>query len=195
MLSAFTTLVVVRNLLERLMLLAPHKYDGMRLSMLFLSAYVFLLRVPSEALPLTAHEGSSCLSLEEGQVILLLKRRKNKPSGSRLTRTCWCSRSTSTCPVHVLGPFVASLACGQGLFSGITPQHALSSLRQWLVELGAPRAREFRTHDFRRGHAKDLQLSGVATHVSISKTMFLDVRKGLRYWKSRLLGNGVRRHL
>ena len=186
-------IAVRRDLLERLLLLAPGKYDGMRLSMLFLVAYIFLLRVPSEALPLTAHEGSSCLFLEGGQVVLLLKRRKNKPSGSRLTRACWCCRSPSTCPVHVLWPFVASLTSGQGLFSGITPQHALTSLRQWLLELRAPRALEFRTHDFGRGHAKDLQPPAWYTCQMIK--VFLYFCQGLHYGTSCPLANGVRRYL
>lgn len=77
----------------------------------------------------------------------------------------------------------------------ITSQHAWTSLRQWLLELRAPRALEFRTHDFRRGHAKDLQLSGVITHVSRDEVAFVKFCQELHYGKFCLLVNGVRRHL
>ena len=42
----------------------------------FLFSYVFLLRVPSEALPAQAHQGEhSVLSMENGRLVLTLKRR------------------------------------------------------------------------------------------------------------------------
>ena len=46
------------------------------LGTLFLFSYVFLLRVPSEALPAQAHQGEhSVLSMENGRLVLALKRR------------------------------------------------------------------------------------------------------------------------
>ena len=46
------------------------------LGTLFLFSYVFLLRVPSEALPAQAHQGEhSVLSMEKGRLVLTLKRR------------------------------------------------------------------------------------------------------------------------
>ena len=63
-----------------------------------------------------------------------------------------------TCPVHQLGGMLKS--AGQPLFAGITAATALVALREMLEGLGVSDAASFRTHDFRRGHALDLQLSG-----------------------------------
>jgi hypothetical protein len=65
-----------------------------------------------------------------------------------------------TCPVHVIGPVVNRCKPGQALFEGITAASALAVLREWLMEIGVEDARAYRTHDLRRGHALDLQLSG-----------------------------------
>ena len=95
--------------------------DPMRRTTLMwmLAAYAFLLRVPSECLPITV-AGSAArekpprrqaeIWLSDKQIVLRLKRRKNKPHGSRLVRQCWCRQCPLTCPVHVLGSF---LKCGR----------------------------------------------------------------------------------
>ena len=63
--------------------------------MLVLVTYIFMLRMPSEALPMTrgdvgvASTGQSWLYLDGDSLCLQLKRRKNKPEGSLLKRTCW----------------------------------------------------------------------------------------------------------
>ena len=69
-----------------------------RYSLLWLLAYAFLLRVPSEALPAVGGKGDyqSALFLDGDSIILELKRRKNKPGGSRLVRTCWCKESRAS---------------------------------------------------------------------------------------------------
>ena len=52
--------------------------DAIAMGMLFLFSYIFLLRVPSEALPAQAHQGGhSVLSLENGRLILVLQRRRD----------------------------------------------------------------------------------------------------------------------
>ncbi len=134
-----------------------------RYSLLFLMAYAFLLRVPSEAIPATAYGNGPCrLSREGPYLVLHLDRRKNKPSGSRLVRGCWCKECPRTCPIHVLGPLLDATAPGELLFPEVTAASALHTLRSMLRVLGKDRWHEYRTHDFRRGHAKDLQLSGEA---------------------------------
>ena len=98
-------------------------------------------RVPSECLPISmggrlAEESEPRQQAEiwisRNAVVLRLKRRKNKPQGSRfrasiyivfsnvvrhvwrrLVRTCWCHKCKLTCPVHVLGRWLRrGLACG-----------------------------------------------------------------------------------
>ena len=66
----------------------------------------------------------------------------------------------ATCPVHILGPLVDKCPAGTALFSGITAASALCTLRAMLVAAGVKDAASYGTHDFRRGHALDLQLSG-----------------------------------
>ena len=92
-----------------------------------------------------------------------LNRRKNKPQGSRLVRGCWCKECSKTCPVHVLGPMLDELQHGEKMFPGISAGEALRMLRVMLTALGIAKAQQYRTHDLRRGHAKDLQLSGGLT--------------------------------
>ena len=132
-------------------------------ALLFLMAYAFLLRVPSEGIPVVAGGSDSAPSLtKEGEksLVLRLPRRKNKPMGSRLVRGCWCKESAATCPLHVLGPWLANTPAGSRLFPNVTPTSALATLRGMLKDLEVENARLYRTHDFRRGHAKDLQLAG-----------------------------------
>ena len=125
---------------------------------LFLLSYAFLLRLPSEGLPITWEEGSNALSLERGYLILVLARRKNKPEGSRLVRGCWCGECSATCPVHALTPWLTSLPKGDKVFPNATAVSALTTLREMLEELHIKDAWSYRTHDLRRGHATDLQL-------------------------------------
>ena len=129
--------------------------------MLCLFAYAFLLRVPSEALPVTAGgSGHSVLVRCGDMLILTLTRRNNKPEGSMMERGCWCKECKETCPLHVLGPFLAKFPPGCRVFGDVTPASTLNTLRRVMAKMNAPRAAEYRTHDLRRGHAKDLQTSG-----------------------------------
>ena len=139
-----------------------------RYSMLYLLAYTFLLRLPSEALPAVCGNigmaDSGCeqavVYLDGDVLCLRLKCRKNKQEGSLLKRECWCNSCPATCPVHRLWPYLLSCGLGQKPFAGITPANALTRLRCCLTELRIPEARYYRTHDFRRGHAQDMVEQG-----------------------------------
>ena len=84
-----------RRMVEDMMHWCSEKVEYRNVAYLFLLTYVFLLRLPSEALPVVAGQGDeqACFFREGQTVVLELKRRKNKPAGSRLVRTCWCSVS------------------------------------------------------------------------------------------------------
>ena len=92
--------------------------------MLFLTSYVFLLRLPSEALPIVVNSGGaldgqqSSLCVESDSIVLHLCRRKNKPQGSVLKRRCFCSSCEATCLVHVLATYFQNLGDGAQPFSG-----------------------------------------------------------------------------
>ena len=114
--------------------------------------------------------------------MFLLRCSKNRRCGSVLRRGCWCSKACSKvvncvwpvawcehvldlcpkafCPVHHLAPLIGNIPEGTLLFKGVTPAAALANLRKILEELKVPNAMAYRTHDLRRGHARDLQLNG-----------------------------------
>ena len=159
----FLRLEVVNELLTLADGIEPWRH----LAMLFLTSYVFLLRVPSEGLPITFDNsgsgvGKALLSVEENAVVLRLASRKNRPQGSTLRRSCWCRECKATCPVHVLGAWFKTLPQGRRAFEGITAASALANLRSWLQRLEVPDAEKYRLHDFRRGHCRDLQASGAS---------------------------------
>ena len=129
--------------------------------MLCLFAYAFLLRMPSEALPAKVGGSGKCVVTVEGEfLVVTLARRKNKEVQSRIERGCWCRECKETCPMHVLAPFFMSFPEGAQVFGEFTAPIALRTLRKVMSILQVPRAAEYKTHDFRRGHAKDLQESG-----------------------------------
>ena len=182
-----------RGTVERLIQLGESRAEFKLLSLLCLLTYAFLLRMPSEAIPVTAGTGECCLSRDGDVLVLKLQKRKNKREGSRLVRGCWCNESRTTCPVHVLSPLLVTCKRGTRLFPGITAAGALSGLRQMLNWLGVPRACEYRTHDLRRGHAKDLQLSGIwlMSHGAESPSPYCFRVKGLRCGKFLRQENGA----
>ena len=131
--------------------------------------YVFLLRLPSEALPIArggdgfeGHGEQAVIYFADQHICLKLGRRKNKPAGSLLRRSCWCSSCPDICPIHILWAYYANMPAGWKPFHSITPKAALSVLRGMLSKLEISDAELYRTHDLRRGHAKDLQMSGAS---------------------------------
>ena len=143
-----------------------HAQRIMKFAVLYLLAYTFLLRVPSEALPVSigtaggSAEAPAVLYKDGQALVLELQRRKNRPLGSTLRRRCWCETSPRTCPFHVLGRLVDQAPRGSMPWRRVTPSRARQVLRFMLQEINVPKARMYRTHDLRRGHALDLQLSG-----------------------------------
>ena len=158
----------VRPLVETLVLHCSLNPGLEEFGTLFLLAYVFLLRVPSEALPAVKSDAGmipgaqSTLYLSGDELCLRLLRRKNKRSGSLLCRKCWCGESAITCPIHSLWSRVEKLPQGSPLFAGVTPARALRVLRDALAALQVADYMEFGTHGFRRGHTEDLRRSGAS---------------------------------
>ena len=141
-------------------------------AMLFLFSYVFLSRLPSEALPITwmgctemvlfpsIKSVHAAVILANGRLGLQLARRKNNDRSSILWRSCWCDSSASTCPVHVLGKWFCELPQNSRPFIHISPGMALARMREILLAMNVPGANQYRTHDFRRGHADDMRRNG-----------------------------------
>ena len=63
-----------------------------------------------------------------------------------------------TCPRHVLGQLLSD--GNTQPFKQITAANALKVLRIMLGLVGVDDPGRYKTHDLRRGHAKDLQLAG-----------------------------------
>ena len=134
------------------------------LMMVFLAAYAFMLRVPSEGLTMAAHSMPDGLEvscpvffLRGGEAVLWLPFRKNRLFPSEIVRACWCNKNRLTCPVHVFGAFMCALPAGSRPFAHIHPGQAHLALRELLCELDVEFAMLHRLHDFRRGHAEDLR--------------------------------------
>ena len=154
------------DLLERLVTLA--EVDGDRLSaLLYIVSYAFLLRVPSEGLPMVvggATDMSTSIGLApqsaliafDDKIVLRLRKRKNKQNGAIMTRRCWCQTSVPTCPVHAAGAIIRCMRRGSKLFEGSSPAGMLKLLRARLNRLDVPFHESYETKDFRRGHARDL---------------------------------------
>ena len=77
-----------------------------------------------------------------------------------MRRKCWCESEPDTCPVHVLWPFFRDSPEGEQVFGIFSSAEALRHLRYMLARLAVPDAVKHRTHDLRRGHARDLVLNG-----------------------------------
>ena len=130
-----------RELLEKVVAWCDERPSFNAYGMLYLAAYAFLLRLPSEAIPMRSAspgvaDGQSTLRLEGEKVTLTLGRRKNRPLGTKLVRGCWCKESKLTCPVHRLAPWMESHPKGR-MFPDITAAKALGKLRDILWILGA----------------------------------------------------------
>jgi len=149
---------------------ATQQSDEVALAMCFLACYIFMLRMPSECLPIVLATGTNIddkaqavLSVEQDCIKLRLLRRKNREHESVVKRTCWCDNNPAhacTCPVHVLGAYLAGVVPGCQPFGVWDKRSVLQKLRQRLHMIGVPEAAKFRTHDFRRGHARDMQVGG-----------------------------------
>ena len=120
---------ISRRMVEEILVWCKAHVEWRRHGLLFLFAYSFLLRVPSEALPVVAgpenYEGpSNAWLFREGadKLVLRLRRRKNKPGGSRLVRKCCCSKSKASCVVCLVGPLLDIAQPGQSLFKNISAQ-------------------------------------------------------------------------
>ena len=146
------------GMLQAMVPLLLEQPEQREMIMLFLAAYTFLLRLPSEALCMAVERAddkrSSVFKMHSDKVELWLPRRKNKLQPSSQFRPCWCKRCPLTCPVHVLGAYMNRFGHGAQPFRSISPVKANSGLKRLLALVGVDDASEFRTHDLRRGHAE-----------------------------------------
>ena len=158
---------VRRDFIERILTLASEGRVGRRLALLFALAYIFLLRLPSEALIISVSSSGAfdvaapaSVVVTESALGLRLARRKNAERPTTWWRRCWCASSRISCPVHAIGPCLASGDRDRPLFAGITSAAATEGLRDALSKAGVVNANAYTTHAMRRGHAWDLLVGG-----------------------------------
>ena len=138
-------------------------------------AFLFALRVPSEALILRRAfandelEGfrpmkdSALIGLRgpssNPSLVLRLATRKNLPLGCIMKRPCFCDIAKCVehrlCPVHYLWPIIrARVSAGELLFPTYSGRNVNAVLRAVLKKLSISEAERYSSHGFRRGAAQ-----------------------------------------
>ena len=136
---------------------------------------VFILRVQSEATVLEVgmkrdaqtsppdRHGAVWIESCEGGLDSLhirLARRKHRPQGSRLVRTCACARaSPHCCTLHAVAPLLRNKRAGATLFD-LTSSSFLKAVRRMLTLLGHKNANKCTLEAFRAGRATSLAAAG-----------------------------------
>jgi len=154
---------VVRRLVRQARSLSQFDF-----SLVCVLASAFLLRVPSEALPLSfdaPQEHSSLAIRQESDrqvLVLSLRRRKNVPAGTVLKRACSCTAARDLlCPVHALSEWHARTGrAWSGRLFRYPPTSFRRDLQRAVRDLGLENPESFSSHSFRRGTAQDMSLVG-----------------------------------
>ena len=136
-----------------------------------LVAWEFLLRVQSEAIDIEAGQSSDAATLPSHRhsglwidtnsvLVLRLQKRKHRPTGSLLKRTCQCrSVGAKMCVAHRIEPHLTKAVVGTKIFS-YTATQFLNVLRKLLIQLSVDHATSFTLKAFRAGKATALANSG-----------------------------------
>ena len=140
---------------------------------------VFLLRVQSEATGLEVgmkrdapdrHSAVWIESCEGGldSLHIRLARRKHRPQGSRLVRTCACAgASPHCCTLHAVAPLLRNKRAGATLFD-LTSSSFLKAVRRMLTLLGHKNANKCTVKAFGAGRATSLAAAGSPTGVILA---------------------------
>ena len=120
----------------------------------------FLLRVPSEAIPMEWKWPHSKIELSATACTLTLTKRKNRNTPTSLTRTCCCADSgRSLCSVHWLLELRRTSDGGAKVFN-LTKGHIGRRVKELAAMAGIEGAQQFGTHSLRRGMAQDIMDMG-----------------------------------
>jgi len=131
--------------IQRTMLKAMIAHDGVPShTALWLIAYIWLLRLPSEALPMCVCASEPARGVyqaavwrEGDNICVLLRSRKNLQGGSGvLRRACCCEGSPLMCPVHILwDKFLANVPSGTKPWLNVSAAQVLKWIRGALLAL------------------------------------------------------------
>ena len=146
-------------------------------------SWIFLLRVPSECLPLvrqkpfermdadSALQSPAVIGVEKGNIVIKLHRRKHMAGGARLVRRCICERYPPGsleihvpqlfCPTCVLWDAICGrVRAGDMLFPGLSGPRFTDKLRNMARHLGWERSEKLGSHSIRRGAARAILEAG-----------------------------------
>ena len=113
----------------------------------------FLLRVPSEGVPLQWDGSHSCVELTSHKATMTLMRRKNSSIPSIIERECCCRTSgKNLCAVHRLHRLQEASQSNQ-LFC-FNARTFVSRIRNYACQANVEHAAELGSHAFRRGMAQ-----------------------------------------
>ena len=116
----------------------------------------FLMRVPSEAIPLEWAGSHSTVVLTDTQCSITLMRRKNRSKPTTLTRHCICAESGKLlCSVHWMLTLQGRPGNGGRVF-GLSKHHLARKVKQLAGAIGVAESHRVGTHAFRRGMAQDM---------------------------------------
>ena len=117
-------------------------------------ARMFLLRVPSEGIPLQWDGGHSKIELEASRVTLTLMSRKGKATPTVMTRDCCCETSgRSLCAVHWLWR-QRDRGGGDDRVFQLTKHQFAKDVKTYGAAAGVPGWQSLGKHAFRRGMAQ-----------------------------------------
>ena len=130
--------------------------DDLQVAALMAVARLFLLRVPSEGLPLQWSGEHSQITLTETVAKIQLAKRKNSRGPVLLTRKCCCATSgRRLCAVHWLH-IMKKDATDDGKVFQVTKNEFGRKIKLYAQRAGVPEASRVGTHAFRRGMAQDI---------------------------------------
>ena len=138
----------------RAMVQAACKAEAEDAACLMAVARMFLLRVPSEGIPLQWAGDHSTVELEETRVTVTLMKRKGKSTPTIMSRDCCCTTSgKSLCAVHWLRRQKERVG-GVGRVFRLTRHQFLKDVKAFGQAAGVPGWQALGTHAFRRGMAQ-----------------------------------------
>ena len=130
--------------------------EDIQVAALMAIARQFLLRVPSEGLPLQWSGVHSQITLTATVAKIQLSKRKNSRGPVTLTRECCCTTSgRRLCAVHWLH-ILKKDATDDGKVFDMTKNEFGSKIKLYALRAGVPEASRVGTHAFRRGVAQDI---------------------------------------
>ena len=138
------------------------------LALCLMVSWEFLLKMQSEGLkvyfgvPRVLTEKVDCPAAlwveKDGSLHFWLTRRKSKPEGSHMVRSCICSKKKFCAPC-AFAKFLAGAQYGQLLWD-LRPSYVLSRVRQVLVILGIAEGVQFTFQSIRAGRATEIAQEG-----------------------------------